>query len=1117
MVVDPLADAEGSTLHHCSAGLIPWVLALALYVPALSGQAANTVYANPAVAGAKASTGNALVTIPDVCKAPSAPATPPGVPVPYPNIPQATDTGNGSAKIKLSNGDEIEIKAKGASVKPGEPNTTIRTQGKLVPATYSFDIKLPPTSAGAGTGKSPSETDTAEATATQSTVPVLQTTDGRAFVLCGDALYAATLFAPVPASVEYIDPPPFEGPVLTYGVDGLPSAEEVAEYRANAEEIERQNLENIEKDAVEYGKQYEAILAKTAPQRAAVDARIAAYRSANPEFRGYPTTTVIEDRGPDGLYTGEIRVLYGTSFATMYIARFDNQGNLIEGPTITPTGQALQIATAHTPAGSRMEQEFRTDINGDKYVAKVIYTNGGGYWLFNENGKDYWGEVYDTETGQRTGSLYEPKNYPALADHGTSLETQPFVQLAQSPCPMQCLAFVDVHNAIAGEMNVIIREMNMHAQEHAATNAPAQQAEDQYDKYLKARDYDEKLGPAPGTPAHSSVTARNRGRYEELQKVLSGFKIKLQEARANLAACRCDGQRPDPVYTAELWGDPYLSRGPAGTDCLSDAARLFSASDSCGSQSSSCSSAFQLKALPSSCSGSPLETWVLTECGASGCEDIAVAAASEWRSGCSGSGYPIGDDWKGFAADACDLARFKPEEMEVGMTRSSQVGETDPAWIAAGGIRPGLEDQWGLHRVMNGAQVGLPAQLDDASPVLVAVIDSGIDLQHPDLLGQIWTNPAEIPGNGIDDDDNGLVDDVNGWNFVANNNDLSDTSGHGTLVAGIIGARSNNGIGIAGANPQVQLMPLKVTNFAGRGNSVGLAAAITYATRAGAKVINISLGGPEFSSAEQSAVDYALQRGVLLVVAAGNYGKHVGEFWPAGLAGVLTVAATEPGDERAPYSNWGSAIDIAAPGSDMLSLRARYTDPMYFGEGDYAPGSNIVGKGGDLYFATGTSFAAPLVSGIASRLFAVHPDLRADGIKQILLNSAQDIGAPGADILTGSGLLDAKAALATDPAFYISAQIREVKVVRADGTPSLEVSGTADASDFEGALVRIGVGEQPESWQTVGDSISQPIMDGVLATFDAKSLAGEDRWTIQLVVKHQNGTQRIAQFDLKLR
>jgi subtilisin family serine protease len=421
------------------------------------------------------------------------------------------------------------------------------------------------------------------------------------------------------------------------------------------------------------------------------------------------------------------------------------------------------------------------------------------------------------------------------------------------------------------------------------------------------------------------------------------------------------------------------------------------------------------------------------------------------------------------------------------------------------------EDQWGLQRINAGS---VPA----AAPVIVAVIDSGLDYLHPDLSPEsIWRNPKETL-NGRDDDGNGYVDDVIGWDFLDHDNDPFDFTGHGTFVAGIIAATPKDGAGIRGVNPAVKIMSLRIMNAIGRYRSTRLSAAIYYAVANGARIINLSLAVSRPSAVEKRAVAYAVSKGVLVIAAAGNDGKEVKNYSPAALDEVITVAATDPRDRRAGFSNFGGAVDIAAPGVDILSLRARQTDFMLFsGVKGYKSGANFVGAPEYRYYrADGTSFAAPFVTGVASLILAARPTLAAVEVRRMLLQSARDINQPGVDGNTGYGLLDAGAALAADPAFFIEAGITGLSVVKKDAGQFVRVTGTASANAFKDARIEIGEGENPGTWQTVGEPIATAISASVLADIPAATFRHAKVWTLRVVVMHASGRSREGRFILRL-
>ena len=460
-----------------------------------------------------------------------------------------------------------------------------------------------------------------------------------------------------------------------------------------------------------------------------------------------------------------------------------------------------------------------------------------------------------------------------------------------------------------------------------------------------------------------------------------------------------------------------------------------------------------------------------------------------------------------------------PEDRVQVAAAAAKALPNDFYFHSKGNIRKGVDDQWALKAIgfkpvgRNGKGSLWPKR---ATPVLVAVVDTGLDPTHPDIAGAIYANPKEKPGNGKDDDKNGYVDDVFGWNFVDNSNNTWDNNGHGTFIAGIIAARTDDKIGIAGVNPWARILPVKVTDFDNAGESVNLMEGIYYAAKMGARVINVSIGGKKLTKAEQFAIEYANDMGALVIVAAGNDGIDVSDYSPAGIPGAITVAATDRKNKRGKFSNFGAAVDIAAPGVEVMSLRARQTDLMLLADETYKPGTNIIGPGGLYYHLSGTSFSAPLVAGVASLLFSIDQDLTPDQVKRMILQSAKDIEEPGFDWLTGYGLLDAAAAIKADPAFFVDARLGDVGLVEQGGQNFLQPVGTASADKFKRAWIEVGQGKSPKKWVKASADMSKGVTEGALALVGVQHFTSGGDWTLKLVVEHKNGRKREARYTLAL-
>ncbi|UCB58736.1 MAG: S8 family serine peptidase [Thermoplasmatales archaeon] len=268
-----------------------------------------------------------------------------------------------------------------------------------------------------------------------------------------------------------------------------------------------------------------------------------------------------------------------------------------------------------------------------------------------------------------------------------------------------------------------------------------------------------------------------------------------------------------------------------------------------------------------------------------------------------------------------------------------------------------------------------------SSDIVIAVIDSGIDYNHPDFEDNIWNNEDEIPDNDIDDDENGFVDDIIGWDWWYDDNDPLDDMGHGTPCAGIAGALGNNGIGGAGVCWNCKIMPLKIMNGTGWTYFIDIAKSIEYAADNGADVISMSLRIYSNKTYIHDAVNYAYEKGVVLVGGVGN--ENISDkAYPAAYNNVIAVAGTDHNDNRMVYycevcqqyhgSNFGPWVDVAAPALDIFSTMPTYHvwfNDIYELEQNYdiMPG--------------GTSFATPHVSGVAALMLSKNPSLSPDEVK----------------------------------------------------------------------------------------------------------------------------------------
>ncbi len=330
------------------------------------------------------------------------------------------------------------------------------------------------------------------------------------------------------------------------------------------------------------------------------------------------------------------------------------------------------------------------------------------------------------------------------------------------------------------------------------------------------------------------------------------------------------------------------------------------------------------------------------------------------------------------------------------------------------GNDPLFSKQWGM--VDNGLENAL--KINAGQKIIVAVIDTGVDYTHEDLLPNMWRNKNEIPNNGIDDDKNGFIDDVIGWDFLDNDNkpyDLASTNigdlmnganpGHGTHCAGNVGAKGGNGKGISGMNPNAQIMAMRFIGDKG-GTTTGAIGAIRYAVDNGAKVLSNSWGSEGEDPAEaadnlalQEAIQYAMDKNVLFIAAAANSGNdNDGDpkkaAFPASYPhdNIISVAAIDSANGLASFSNYGAkSVDIGAPGVKIFSTTVgnHYSDTVI----------ELLGANWD-----GTSMACPHVAGAAALYWSAHPEKNWKQVKDAILTSAKPIPSLTGKTLTGAKL-----------------------------------------------------------------------------------------------------------------
>lgn len=434
-------------------------------------------------------------------------------------------------------------------------------------------------------------------------------------------------------------------------------------------------------------------------------------------------------------------------------------------------------------------------------------------------------------------------------------------------------------------------------------------------------------------------------------------------------------------------------------------------------------------------------------------------------------------------------------------------------------------DLWGLHNInAEGAW-----SVTRGEGVIVAVIDTGVDYKHKDIAANIWQNPGEngtdAAGqdkrkNGVDDDGNGYVDDWRGWDFVVGpdltpeDNDPMDDVGHGTHVAGIVAALGNNRIGTIGVAPAAKIMALKGLGQEG-GATAELSKAIRYAADNGARVINASWGSRGLREPQtlREVIDYAHDvKGVVFVASAGNAnaevegGQNQPSAFPAAIRNAITVAASDHSDARASFSNFGSKIDVAAPGGGDVDPENRIFEARRSVlsllsskavESITISGRLVVGK--KYLRQAGTSMSAPHVAGVAALVLAQHPEYTPEQVRQALRLGSDDTGRPGFDAESGYGRINAARAVAISaPLAPRLTGIRETD----QASYQVAVQGLAAGPDFASWTLEYGAGSAPSDWMPIASS-TNPVREDLLSGWNTAALP-DGVYTLRLSVANRS-------------
>jgi len=391
---------------------------------------------------------------------------------------------------------------------------------------------------------------------------------------------------------------------------------------------------------------------------------------------------------------------------------------------------------------------------------------------------------------------------------------------------------------------------------------------------------------------------------------------------------------------------------------------------------------------------------------------------------------------------------------------------------------PYLVQQWYHQRIQSSAAW---ENFTINPKIIVGLIDTGIDYLHPDLQGSLWINMKEdLNGNGmrdeedmngIDDDGNGYIDDVIGWDFTdaprfagsgddtEPDNDPMDefSGGHGTEIAGIMAAQTDNGQGIAALVPGLRVMNLRAGTASGYLEEDDVARAVIYAMDNGAQIINMSFGDIVVSQFLRDVIEYAYSQNMIIVASAGNSGSTEIHY-PSGLKETISVGATDEADKLASFSNRGGTVDLVAPGVDILS-----TSP-----------------GGTYQESQGTSFSAPMVSAAAAMLLCIDPSLSVEQVRNQLKTSAEDLGAAGWDGQFAAGRLDLKKATQLDP-LPGTLMIHAPAAGSSTAADTVAVVITATGADLVSLNIEWGVGEDPLTWYTLIDHYAYQVVSDTIA------------------------------------
>lgn len=449
------------------------------------------------------------------------------------------------------------------------------------------------------------------------------------------------------------------------------------------------------------------------------------------------------------------------------------------------------------------------------------------------------------------------------------------------------------------------------------------------------------------------------------------------------------------------------------------------------------------------------------------------------------------------------LLRF-PEGMDIESEMSQLERDAGVEWVSFNHLfepnftpnDSAFASQWQL-QIIEAPEAWDISQGDTS--IIIGIIDTGVDYLHPDLVANLWHNRQEIPDNGIDDDNNGFIDDTIGWDFVDapsllaggddrdRDNDPMDEMGHGTFVAGVASATTNNQIGVASIGFRCRLMCLRAGNRRGWLEEDDVAAALLYAMDNGARVVNMSFGDVAASPLLGETVRLVHDAGVVLVASAGNDNSNAAHY-PSGYAEVIAVGMSTQNDQREPRSNYGPSVDVLAPGTSFISTEL---------------GGTIGTWGG---WNSGTSYASPMVSGLVGLILSVNPQITPEQVLNLVRQTADDLYPPGWDSLTVHGRINARRAL--EEAAFTSGVIAQIISPETDNGfhAPFDVMGTAAGPAMRSWKLLYGIGENPQVWNMISQG-EERIVEGFLG--EVATPEDDTVIVVRLEVDAIDGTQSV--------